>query len=52
MNPIVSEVLQKNAADIQAIVEAIGIGTLIKLAPHFEAILATVQAASAPKPAA
>ncbi len=26
----------------EAIVQAIGVGTLIKLAPHFEAILATV----------
>jgi hypothetical protein len=49
MPPVIAEVLAKNAADIEAIVQAIGIGTLIKLAPHFEAILATVQAAQ-PKP--
>jgi hypothetical protein len=49
VRPIVAEVLAKNAADIEAIVNAIGVSTLIKLAPHFEAILATVQAASVPK---
>ena len=46
MNPVVRQILEKNAADIEAIVQAIGVPTLIKLAPHFEAILATVQAAT------
>ena len=48
MNPVLREVLEKNGADIEAIVAAIGVPTLIKLAPHFEAILATAQAAAAP----
>jgi hypothetical protein len=43
MNPLIEEVLAKNSADIEAIVAKIGIGTLISLAPHFMAILKTVQ---------
>lgn len=46
MSPILKEVLEKNGADVEAIVAAIGVSTLIKLAPHFEAIFATVQAAT------
>ena len=45
MNPLVEEVLAKNAADIEAIVAKIGIPTLISLAPNFLNILKTVQAA-------
>lgn len=50
MPPVIAEILAKNPADIEAIVQAIGISTLIKLAPHFEAIIATAIAASAKPP--
>ncbi len=44
MNPqLVFSLLAHNAADIKAIVEIIGIDNLIKLAPHFQAILETVE---------
>jgi len=49
MNPLVEEVLAKNAADIEAIVAKIGIPTLISLAPHFWAIPKTVQEQSPTK---
>ena len=48
MNPDIFLVLQKNSADIEAIVAKIGIPTLISLAPHFYAILATIQASKSP----
>jgi hypothetical protein len=47
MNPLIKEVLEKNGADIEAIIQAIGVPTLIKLAPHFEAIIATAMASAA-----
>lgn len=51
MNPLLlAELAAKNGSDIEAIVSAIGIKTLLSLAPHFMAIIATVQAAQAQQP--
>jgi hypothetical protein len=50
MNPLVEKILAQNGADIEAIVQAIGVGTLIKLTPHFLAIMKTVQEAQAATP--
>ena len=47
MNPIMLAVLQKNAADIEAIVAKVGVGNLLSLMPHIMAILATVEAQKA-----
>jgi hypothetical protein len=47
MNPLIEEVLTKNASDIEAIVAKIGVPTLISLIPNFLAILKTVQAVPA-----
>jgi len=47
MNPIVAEILAKNASDIEVIVNKIGLPTLLALVPNLMNILATVQAASA-----
>jgi hypothetical protein len=48
MNPtLLFALLANNAADFKAIIEIIGIDNLIKLAPHFENILATVEKAQA-----
>ena len=49
MNPALAAVLANNKADVLAIVQKIGLETIIELAPHFAAILATAQAASTPK---
>ena len=50
MNPqMILALLARNASDIKAIVETIGFDNLIKLAPHLEAIMATVQSLQAPK---
>ena len=47
MNPdLVAQVVNKNSADIEAIVNKIGIVTLLQLMPHLVAILKTVQEAS------
>jgi hypothetical protein len=43
MNPTLALILQKNAADIEAIVTKIGMPTLLAPVPNFMAILATVQ---------
>jgi len=45
MNPLVEEVLAKNATDIEAIIAKSGIPTLIAIAPHLWAIMGTIQAA-------
>ena len=47
MNPIMLAVLQKNGADLEAIIGKIGVGTLLSLMPHIMAILATVEAQKA-----
>jgi hypothetical protein len=44
MNPTIMLILQKNSADIEAIVNKIGVGTLISLTPYFLRIAATLQA--------
>ena len=44
MNPTLMLILQKNSADIEAIVAKIGVGTLISLVPYFLRIAATLQA--------
>jgi hypothetical protein len=44
MNPTIAAILQHNAPDIKAIVDKIGVETLLALAPNFMNILATVQA--------
>lgn len=52
MNPTIALVLQRNSADIEAIVTKVGIPTLLSLLPNFMNILTTVQApapAAAPK---
>jgi hypothetical protein len=44
MNPeMVEKIVTQNGADVEVIVSTIGIGTLLKLVPHFMAILKTVQ---------
>ncbi len=43
MNPLIEEVLAKNATDIEVIVAKIGVPTLISLVPNFLAILKTAQ---------
>jgi hypothetical protein len=43
MNPAVKEVLVNNAADVEAIIAKIGIGTLLSLMPHIINILETIQ---------
>lgn len=48
MNPTLMLILQKNSADIEAIVTKIGVGTLLSLAPHLLAIAATLQAPAQP----
>ena len=52
MNPTLLLIVQKNSADIEAIVNAIGVGKLLQLTPHLLAIAATLQApvASMPPP--
>lgn len=49
MNPTIALILQRNSADIEAIVTKVGIPTLLSLLPNFMNILTTVQA---PTPAA
>jgi hypothetical protein len=44
MNPTVEAILQHNSADIKAIVDKIGVETLLALAPNFMRIMATAQA--------
>jgi len=39
MNPALAAVLANNKADIQAIIDKIGLGTIIELAPHFANML-------------
>ena len=48
MNPTIMLILQKNSADIEAIVNKIGVGTLISLTPYFLRIAATLQAPAVP----
>lgn len=48
MNPTIALILQKNSADIEAIVTKIGMPTLLSLIPNILAILATVEAAKTP----
>jgi hypothetical protein len=43
MNPILTAVLEKNQADLKAIIAKIGIDGLFELMPHITAILKTVQ---------
>jgi hypothetical protein len=50
MNPALAAVLANNKADVLAIVQKIGLETIIELAPHFAAILATAQAAAKEPP--
>ena len=45
MNPIVTAILEKNQADIKAIVAKIGIDGLFELLPSITNILKTVQEA-------
>jgi hypothetical protein len=45
MNPIVTAVLEKNQADIKAIVAKIGVDGLFELLPNITNILKTVQEA-------
>ena len=47
MNPIMLTVLQKNSADLEAIIGKIGIANLLSLMPHIMAIMATVEAQKA-----
>jgi hypothetical protein len=48
MNPTVAAILQHNSADIKAIVDKIGVETLLALTPNFMRILGTVQAQQQP----
>lgn len=49
MNPqLLSLIAEKNAADLEAIVNKIGVANLIALMPHIVAILETIQT-QAPK---
>ncbi len=41
MNPALAAVLANNKADIQAIIDKVGLGNIIELAPHFAAVLAS-----------
>ena len=50
MNPTLLLIVQKNSADIEAIVNKIGVGTLLQLTPHLLAIAATLQAPAVPAP--
>lgn len=47
---ILLQLAQKNAADINVIVSKIGVQTLIDLAPHFIAIIETLQEQPAQEP--
>ena len=47
MNPGLAAVLANNKADIQAVIDKVGLGTIIELAPHFAGILSS---AAAPNP--
>jgi hypothetical protein len=51
MNPTLLLILQKNSADIEAIINKVGIGVLLSLMPQILAITATATEAqsSAPK---
>ena len=50
MDPqIVMLILQHNGADVKAIVEKVGLDNLIALAPHFGAILKTLDQAKTEK---
>ena len=48
MNPALAAVLANNKADVLAIIQKIGLETIIELAPHFASILTTVQAHQQP----
>ena len=48
MNPTLALVMQKNSADIEAIVAKIGIANLLSLTPHIFAIMQTIQSATPP----
>lgn len=52
MNPTLLLIVQKNSADIEAIVNAIGVGKLLQLTPQLLRIAATLQAPAAPPPIA
>ena len=41
MNPGLAAVLANNKADIQAVIDKVGLGTIIELAPHFASIAAS-----------
>jgi hypothetical protein len=41
MNPALAAVLANNKADIQAVIDKVGLGTIIELAPHFAGIAAS-----------
>lgn len=45
MNPILTSILEKNSADIKAIVAKIGVDGLFELLPNITNILKTVQEA-------
>jgi hypothetical protein len=46
MNPILTAVLEKNQADLKAIIAKIGVDGLFELLPNITNILKTVQEAS------
>ncbi len=48
MNPTLLLIIQKNSADIEAIVNAIGVGKLLQLTPQLLRIAATLQAPAVP----
>lgn len=41
MNPGLAAVLADNKADIQAVIDKVGLGAIIELAPHFASMLAS-----------
>ena len=47
MNPTLALIMSKNSADIEAIVEKIGVSTLLSLTPHIFAIMQTLSTANA-----
>lgn len=49
MNPTIAAVLEKNQADLKAIINKIGIDGLFELMPHITAILKTIQEQQATK---
>jgi hypothetical protein len=47
MNPTLAAIIQKNSADVEAIIASIGVVKLLSLTPHLLAILDTINAQKA-----